>query len=135
MLNPIRIGEVGLKRLLRAFWRMKGPIFGVLVPALLFLFVVGFYVTPCGGDSNKEEAKIQIGNLKQSLDMYYTRTDPHRYPMYLDLLVHRNIMKEIPRDPWGEPYVYDLDSRTEYTLYSKGPDRKVGTEDDVHPGM
>ncbi len=96
--------------------------------------VVGFYVVGALDDANKEEAKIQMGNLKQSLDMYYTRSDPHEYPDNLDQLVDKNIMKEVPVDPWGESYVYRRDGRTEYTLKSKGPDTSEGTEDDITLG-
>lgn len=38
------------------------------------------------------------------------------------------------RDPWGEPYGYGTagtPDRTEYLIRSKGPDRQVGTNDDV----
>ncbi|QDG50112.1 prepilin-type N-terminal cleavage/methylation domain-containing protein [Persicimonas caeni] len=96
--------------------------------------VVGFYVVGALEEANIKEAKIQMGNLNQSLDMYYTRTDPHEYPESLQKLVDRNIMQEVPSDPWGEQYVYRRDSRNEFTLMSKGPDMTEGTEDDITPG-
>ena len=96
--------------------------------------VVGFYVVGALEDANKQEAKIQMGNLKSSLDMYYTRSSPNEYPESLDKLVDKRIMKEIPSDPWGEPYIYRRDSRTEYTLKSKGPDTAEGGGDDISPG-
>ncbi|MFP4599038.1 MAG: type II secretion system protein GspG [Persicimonas sp.] len=96
--------------------------------------VVGFYVVGALDDANQEEAKIQMGNIKQSLDMYYTRTDPHQYPESLNELVDRNIMQEVPKDPWGEDYVYRREGRSDFTLMSKGKDMSEGTEDDIRPG-
>jgi general secretion pathway protein G len=95
--------------------------------------VVGFYVVGALDEANKEEARIQMGHIKQSLDMYYTRSSPNQYPDRLDQLVDRNIMKEVPADPWGEPYVYRKNGRAEYTIMSKGPDNTEGTEDDITP--
>ena len=136
MLNPIRMTEFGLKHLLRGMWAKKGAIIGWSLPFLLIAGVLGYYKGPCGlSPANTKEAEIQMGNLNQALELYYTRTDPHRYPTNLDLLVHKCIMQEVPKDPWGEPYIYYRDSRTEFTLYSKGPDKMIGTPDDVHPGM
>ena len=42
---------------------------------------------------------------------------------------------EIPKDPWGQPYVYECPGRRNnsksYDLASIGPDGREGTEDDV----
>ena len=40
---------------------------------------------------------------------------------------------EVPLDPWGRPYRYDLDRTGIPVVYSVGPDGKPGTRDDVHP--
>jgi len=42
----------------------------------------------------------------------------------------------VPKDPWGEEYIYFLPARNpfnaaEFEVISKGPDRAVGTADDV----
>jgi general secretion pathway protein G len=45
-------------------------------------------------------------------------------------------MTEVPRDPWGEPYEYANPGKknaTGYDIYSKGPDKTAGNEDDVWP--
>lgn len=40
----------------------------------------------------------------------------------------------IVKDPWGEPYVYETREEGGHPiLYSKGPDRRAGTTDDVMP--
>ncbi len=41
---------------------------------------------------------------------------------------------KIPLDPWGEPYQYAYPgtrNKSSYDLWSKGPDRQTGTEDDI----
>lgn len=40
----------------------------------------------------------------------------------------------VPADPWGEPYVYRYPgtrNKGSYDLFSKGPDKAEGTEDDI----
>ena len=41
---------------------------------------------------------------------------------------------KIPLDPWGEPYQYrypGVKNKTGYDVWSKGPDRQDGTDDDI----
>ncbi len=41
---------------------------------------------------------------------------------------------KLPLDPWGEPYQYrypGLKNKTSYDLWSKGPDKADGTDDDI----
>jgi general secretion pathway protein G len=41
---------------------------------------------------------------------------------------------KIPTDPWGEPYQYaypGTHNKSGYDLWSKGPDKQSGTEDDI----
>jgi len=41
---------------------------------------------------------------------------------------------KIPADPWGEPYQYrypGVKNKDRYDLWSKGPDRTDGTDDDI----
>jgi general secretion pathway protein G len=43
------------------------------------------------------------------------------------------LFKEIPKDPWGNNYIYLCPGRknpTGYDIYSAGPDRKADTADD-----
>jgi hypothetical protein len=45
------------------------------------------------------------------------------------------LLERVPLDPWGEKYEYSnpgkLNSRG-FDLVSKGPDRQLGTEDDIN---
>lgn len=41
---------------------------------------------------------------------------------------------KLPLDPWGEPYQYrypGTKNKTGYDVWSKGPDRQDGTDDDI----
>jgi len=39
--------------------------------------------------------------------------------------------KEIPPDPWGNPYQYELLAAEQYRIWSWGPDQQSSTEDDI----
>jgi general secretion pathway protein G len=43
-------------------------------------------------------------------------------------------IKEVPKDPWGNDYVYECPGKnnpSSYDLYSMGPDGRAGSEDDI----
>ena len=45
-------------------------------------------------------------------------------------------VKKVVNDPWGQPYVYGVREEGGYPiLYSKGPDGRMGTTDDVMPNF
>ena len=89
-------------------------------------------------------AKSQVGLLEGAIDRY--ELDMADYPQQLqDLRVSPDgsenwsgpyLKKEIPNDPWGNPYQYqventDTNSLQPYRIWSWGPDRSDGTEDDI----
>ncbi len=39
--------------------------------------------------------------------------------------------EEVPTDPWGNQYQYELSSGNKYRIWSFGPDMVEGTQDDV----
>ena len=46
----------------------------------------------------------------------------------------RQFLPKIPLDPWQNPYIYENPGKhnpNSYDLYSAGPDRKPGTDDDI----
>ncbi len=46
----------------------------------------------------------------------------------------RPLMPDVPKDPWGEEYRFRIPgtkSKQGYDVFSSGPDRKVGTDDDL----
>lgn len=93
------------------------------------------------GDAQNLKAKKEVGDLKIKLEMY--RADNGTFPASgaLSALVTnpgnaprwRQYMKALPKDPWGNDYRY-LNPGTrggEIDVYSIGPDKREGTEDDV----
>ena len=86
-------------------------------------------------DKDKNEfAKQQMDQILTALDMYYI--DKGEYPSKeggLDALKNYLSPQEIPSDPWGRKYVYrrDLTGIKQYELFSSGPDKIYGTEDDI----
>lgn len=93
------------------------------------------------GDAQNLKAKKEVGDLKIKLEMY--RADNGTFPASgsLNALVNnpgnaprwRQYMKELPKDPWGNDYRY-LNPGThgdEMEVYSIGPDKRDGNEDDV----
>ncbi len=39
--------------------------------------------------------------------------------------------KAIPKDPWGNEYVYEFSGGSNYKISSPGPDGQLGTQDDI----
>lgn len=88
-----------------------------------------------GLDKSKvREVKIGMGQLMNSINMYYT--DCGKYPASLDGLTKQDAAcsnwgpepyaKESQlRDPWGNPYIYELDGQT-FTIISHGKDGREG---------
>ena len=72
-------------------------------------------------------AKQTIRTLEASIDMY--RLDNMNYPTTLQDLVSDGTMKELPDDPWGNPYQYERNgsrSGKDFDLYSYGRDGLEG---------
>jgi general secretion pathway protein G len=93
------------------------------------------------GDAQNLKAKKEVGDLKVKLEMY--RADNGSFPPSGALTAlttnpgnsprWRQYMKSLPKDPWGNDYRY-LNPGThggEIDIYSIGPDKREGTEDDV----
>jgi general secretion pathway protein G len=85
-----------------------------------------------------------LQSLQTALDAF--EVDTGRYPTSQEGLKaltaspaglanwHGPYMKELPKDPWGRPYVYrnpGTHNRDSFDLISRGADGKPGTADDV----
>lgn len=111
----------------------------LVILALLFGLVVPRTIDYLGR-AKSDVAKIQIQNLAQALDLF--RLDNGRYPTQdegLKALVAKPANaprwagpyvkgNEVPADPWGKPYLYELPSKRglAYDLYSLGADGTRG---------
>lgn len=121
-----------------------------LIELLVVLVILGLLVgvaTPFAikylGGAKTDVAKIQIQNFSVALNLF--RIDVGRYPTTqegLMSLVRRPVGlkswrgpylegKDLPRDPWANPYVYQrAQTANTYTVLSRGADGVEGGEDD-----
>jgi general secretion pathway protein G len=120
----------------------------VIIIAILASLVVA-NLTGRTEQARKSAAKFQIeNNFSTALDLY--EADNGQYPSTEQGLqalreqptsepVPQNwkgpyLKKDVPMDPWGNPYQYThpgVKNPGSYDLYSYGPDRKEGGEDDI----
>jgi general secretion pathway protein G len=122
-----------------------------LVELLLVLVILGTLAAIVypklagrGEDARKTAAKTQIASFSTVLDAF--EVDNGYYPKgkggLQDLVSQPSdalnwkgpYLKDLPKDPWNNDYVYEYPGRNNansYDLSSMGPDGKEGTEDDV----
>jgi len=82
-------------------------------------------------------ARSNLRSISQAIDLYYLEN--RALPKSLKELTESGgkaqepYVRSVPKDPWGEEYEYRvINVRThEYRLSSAGPDRMMGTADDV----
>ena len=120
-----------------------------LLLVLVILGVLAAIVVPKFA-GRSEQAKVTaastgIGNLEGAIDTF--EIDNGRFPTSqegLRVLFERPsdaqnwrgpyIKRGVPKDPWGNEYIYEYPGRYNengYDLYSMGPDMRQGSEDDV----
>ena len=99
--------------------------------------VVGFNVIGAIDDAQVTTAKQQISNFKSALISY--RVKFSRFPTTdegLDALINNdkgvNLLdaKEVPKDPWGNSYVYTFEGGN-YVITSYGSDGQPGGTGDA----
>ncbi len=95
--------------------------------------IVGYNVINSMDDAAVSQAKAQIKNFKTALMAY--RLKYNRFPSTaegLEALIKNdkgiNFLdsKELPKDPWGNPYVYSSESSRQYSIISYGADGRSG---------
>ncbi len=95
------------------------PAIAVAVAVILSLLSTVFFPH----DSLKRfRASQAIDDLRFRVDAY--RFEKGSYPTTLDTITQK-------ADPWGNPYIYRMNSYS-FLILSSGPDGKEGTEDDVY---
>jgi len=81
--------------------------------------------------------RVQMPTIKNAILIYWTQKG--KWPASLDELTtsadgeHPLLSKEYLVDPWGEPIRYEI-CGDNFVIWSSGPDRKIGTEDDIAEG-
>ncbi len=105
--------------------------------AITIIAIIGAIVVPRlmkqPQKARYEAAKNQIKNFELAL-LQYTQ-EKGKYPTSeegLQVLVSGKIMKKLPKDPWGNDYVYrspgEADTSNDYEIMSYGADGKEGGE-------
>ena len=94
--------------------------------------IAGYFVVGGGCRSNPKEAAIELKNLTGLVESYRLDPSNDRLPESLEDLTRGEapLTKKIPRDPWGNDYVYERVG-VGYRIVSVGPDGVLDTEDDV----
>jgi general secretion pathway protein G len=119
----------------------------LLVLAILVILgsMVGFFIAGMQRGAYEDLARTQIGMFSNQLDVYrlhvgsYPNTNQGLQALRMppaDLTNPQKwrgpySQKDIPMDPWGNPYQYELVGPEQYRIWSMGPDGVSGTEDDV----
>jgi len=128
--NRLRISELGFTLIELLIVMIILGLLAALVAPKMFQKV---------GSSKQKAAKAQIAMIGTALDAF--RLDVGSYPpteVGLDAL-RKNpgsgawdgpyLSKDVPRDPWGRPYVYRAPGEHgDYDLYSLGADGQEGGE-------
>jgi len=122
-----------------------------LVEMLLVLVILGVLasivyprVAGTGERARITSTKTQIAAFKTALNLF--EVDNGYYPKgrngLLDLVQkprdaanwHGPYLESIPKDPWGNEYVYECPGKhnpNSYDIMSMGPDGRVGGDDDI----
>ncbi|MCA9187041.1 MAG: type II secretion system major pseudopilin GspG [Pirellulaceae bacterium] len=118
----------------------------VLVILVVLGSIAGYYISGAQGKAMRQAAQIQINAFGDCLEGY--KLDVLSYPSSnqgLSALIAAPsdiadpnrwqgpyfAKPQIPRDPWGNEYQYQLDGPEAYQIWSLGPDGVDGSQDDI----
>lgn len=117
----------------------------LLVLAILVILTstVSFYFVGAQKRANIRVATVQINAISQLLNSYHI--DVGSFPTTEQGLAALRSApaggnnkwagpygeKDIPPDPWGNPYQYELTPPESYRIWSFGPDGQDGSADDI----
>ena len=126
--------------------RSKGfTLIELLLVLVILAVLMGIVIPKFTGraeQARKTAAKTQVNSFETSLDAY--EVDVGHYPSDADgalqaLVVQpsgaqnwHQYMKEVPKDPWGNPYQYKQPgtrNAQSFDVYSLGPDGREGGDD------
>ena len=138
------MSHAGNRSVRRAFTLIELLLVLVILAILAAVVVPKF--TSRSEQARQSAAKTDIANLGTSLDAF--EVDAGRYPTSEEglsaLMAQPSNVKtwsgpyikggQIPKDPWGNAYVYRYpgqNNKNGYDLFSMGPDGKEGGGDDI----
>jgi general secretion pathway protein G len=94
----------------------------------LIMAAVGVAVIPKLDEARRDTARLDIANLHNALKLYYAKKG--KYPdtgTGLRALVETQTLEQMPRDPWGNEYVY-LNEGGKPVITTYGADGSPGGE-------
>lgn len=118
----------------------------LLVLAILVIMgsTVGYYIFGMQKKGYVRTTQTQLGMLEDTINLY--AMDMGSPPQSLSGLRMRPdgaqnahkwdgpyAEKDIPADPWGNQYQYEIGQDGTFNVWSMGPDSASGSEDDVLP--
>ena len=116
-----------------------------LIEVILVLLIIGLlvgmvapYMFGVRDKANIDATRNQIGLIYSACDLY--RIHLNEYPASLQQMVensqsspkwHGPYLEKMPKDAWGNDFVYEPIAGGKPRIYSIGPDSQPGTTDDV----
>ncbi|WPB75226.1 type II secretion system major pseudopilin GspG [Archangium violaceum] len=94
----------------------------------LIMAAVGVAVIPRLEEAKRDTARLDIANLHNALKLYYAKKG--KFPdtsTGLRALVETQTLEQMPKDPWGNEYVY-LNERGKPVITAYGADGSPGGE-------
>lgn len=114
----------------------------VLVILVILGSMAGIFIRGAQKKARIDAARSQIGIFENAIKLY--ELNMMQYPSSSEgLQALRNasadstnwtgpyLDREVPPDPWNNPYQYQLENTEVYRIWSFGPDGVDGTEDDI----
>lgn len=106
----------------------------IIILGLLAAFVLP-NLTGKGDEAKDKIVCIQMKNISEVLKMY--KLDNSTYPSTeegLNILSEKKYFDEgkLPKDSWGQDFVYIQNDSKSFDLVSFGADKKEGSSDDIY---
>lgn len=107
----------------------------IMIVITLMVAIMGFIGWNLIGTADRANAGLaetQLKSLKGNIEAYrlYYKKFPEKLEDLVNTPDNRQIITEVPTDPWNAPYIYEKVGN-KVKIYSKGPDGIENTEDDI----
>jgi len=105
----------------------------VMVIMSVLMGTVAFSVAGRGTEARIVRAQNDLSVYLRAVEAFALENNDE-YPKSLNDLSggEREYITKIKNDPWGNPYIFRYPGKKDnIDLYSRGPDKREGTEDDI----